>query len=300
MIACVSLSETELDFSRCVAASSGARVVEGPLPAAPLSAKGELLFLASARASDIQQVLEWMRPLVVMIPEAMDADEILAAGAAAVYPVSASVNVMPALALASRGPVSFVISDNPLLRSMARQILRFAGRIPRMDFSSADDTVTVLGAIDEWPELILLDLDSTRVDSLAFFHGLEKVLRNRPHDRARCQILVCKDFAKPGLDILRMRPVLSGHAKKIFHPEGALLALLESMIFFPGPEVEAPPAARNLRELLYGEDLSEPGRSPAVILKAAGSDVMRKSVLFLRAAAFLAREKSAQVAMRAG
>ena len=218
------------------------------------------------------------------------------------YTISSSgVHVLPLLGLPRVSAVCCVVSDNPQLRSISRQILLFSGRVPRMDFSSAENSLAVLASIQDWPELIVLDLDSTRVDSLVFFHGLEKILRARPHDRARCQILVCKDFARPGFDLMRMRPLLAPHAKKIFHPEGALLALLESMIFYPGFSAEAAPAPRSMRDLLYSEDLAEPGRSPSQSIAAiVGNDAIRRSAPFLRLGEFLSREKSSQVAMKAG
>jgi len=299
----ISLSDQDLRLAQYwVAGEAGARVVEGPLPGGPPAAGGELLFIPRASESDLREILDWMRPLIVVTPESTDTDRFFKMGAAAVYAISSrGVHVLPDLKLARNKKVCCVISDNPVLRSTARQILLFSGRVPRMDFSSAEDSLAVLSAIEDWPELILLDLDSTRVDSLSFFHGIERILRARPLNRARCQILLCKDFARPGLDLLRMRPILAPHAKKIFHPEGALLALLESMVFFPGTVVENGPAPRSLRDLLYSEDLEEPGRSPAVQFDSFVNAVApRRTAAFLRLAQFLAREKSSQVAMRAG
>jgi hypothetical protein len=303
VVAGISLSDQDLRLVQYwISGEAGARIVQGMPPAGPPAAGGELLFLPSARDADLREILDWMRPLIVVTPESTNTDRFFQMGAAAVFAIpSNGIHVLPFPGLPPTSSVCFVVSDNPQLRSISRQILLFAGRVPRMDFSSAEDSLAVLGSVQDWPEVILLDLDSTRVDSLVFFHGLEKILRARPHDRARCQILVCKDFARPGFDLMRMRPLLAPHAKKIFHPEGALLALLESMIFYPGFSIPAAPAPRSLRDLLYSEDLTEPGRSPALSMASiVESDALRRSVPFLRLAEFLSREKSAQVAMRAG
>lgn len=303
VVAGISLRDQDLRLAEYwLGSEAGSRVVQGALPAGPPATGGELLFLPAANDSDLREVLAWMRPLLIVAPESTNTDRFFQMGAAAVHTISTSgIHVLPALKLERTSAVCCVISDNPQLRSVARQILLFSGRVPRMDFSSTDDSLAVLAAVQEWPELILLDLDSTRVDSLAFFHGLEKILRARPHDRARCQILLCKDFARPGLDLLRMRPILAPHAKKIFHPEGALLALLESFVYYPGPVLESFSSPRSLRDLLYSDDLAEPGRSPVRALASfTTSEAVRRCAPFLRLGEFLAREKSAQVAMRAG
>lgn len=299
----ISLSDQDLQLAQYwVAAEAGARVVQGPLPAGPPSTGGRLLFIPNASDSDLREVLDWMQPLVIVTPESTDTDRFFKMGAAAVYTISSrGIHVLPQLNLARNTRICCIISDAPVLRSIARQILLFSGRVPRMDFSSTEDSLAVLSAMDEWPELILLDLDSNRVDSLQFFHGLERILRARPLDRARCQVLVCKDFARPGFDLMRMRPILAPHAKKIFHPEGALLALLESMIFFPGAAVENSPLPRSLRDLLYSDDLEEPGRSPLRQIESfVSAAAPRRAAAFMRLAEFLGREKSSQVAMRAG
>lgn len=303
VVAGISLSEQDLRLVQYwISSEAGARVVQGPLPSGPPAAGGELFFLPRARDADLREILDWMRPLIIVTPEETNTDSFLQMGAAAIYSIcKTGVHVLPLLALPRAASVCFVVSDSPQMRSLARQILLFAGRVPRMDFSSADDCLTVLASIQEWPELIVLDLDSTRVDSLAFFHGLEKILRARPHDRARCQILVCKDFARPGFDLMRMRPLLAPHARKIFHPEGALLALLESMIFYPGFQAKAAPVPRTLRDLLYSDDLTEPGRSPShSIASIVENEAVRRGVPFLRLAEYLGRENASQVAMKAG
>lgn len=218
-----------------------------------------------ARLQDVRELLDWFVP--VLLISGRDADipkAYLDLGVCAIHKLPASNGpiLLPSLNLPALQGACFVISDSQVFRTQLRQVLRFAGRQARMDFSSVEDIAQVLAVIDEWPELILIDVDSERVDIVSLFYRLEKILRDRPHLRAKNQMLICKDFDLPGFDLVKLRPLLAPHAKRIFHPAEALLAIIESMLSFPGPPAQDMfQPARNMQEILYGDDRGNPGRT---------------------------------------
>ncbi|HMU82367.1 MAG TPA: hypothetical protein PKC35_03415 [Leptospiraceae bacterium] len=259
---------------------------DSQMPSSPPADLSTLRFLPRADIRSVEEILSWFLPVVVFAGKASDPMPFISAGAVAVISLDdRNPLILPPAELPPRSSVAFVISDDPMFRLRMRQILRFAGREPRMDFSATEDIAQVLTHIQEWPEIIVVDLDSSRVDVVEFIYRTEKILRERPAMRTRNQMMIVKDFAKPGLDPVKLRPVLSPHAKRIFHPLEAMLAILESMVFYSGevePLVDEHP--RSLREMLYGDDFAPPGRlseSFLAGLKSRGTALSRSSQFIL-------------------
>jgi len=272
-------------------------------PSGPLENSGVLHFFPSAGIPQIRELLGWFVPVLLLCAaDAEIPESFFEMGLAAIcrMPADDSMVILPPAPLPQTDSVCFVVSDSALFRTRLRQVLRFSGRLGRMDFSSTDDIAQVLAAVVPWPELIIVDLDSERVDSLSLFYRLEKILRERPEMRAKNQLMICKDFSRPGLDLVKLRPVLSPHARRIFHPSEALLALLETLIFFPSTPVSVGLPARSLRQMLYGDDNGPPGRS----LKAQLSEItaqhraLTRGIAFFEFAGYLEREGASGLAIR--
>lgn len=268
----------------------------------------KLSFFPQARLQEIKELMDWLVPVMLVCgSESPVPDEFLDLGLAAIFklPEVDQPIILPHLTLPPTQGSCFVISDSPLFRTRLRQVLRFAGKQARMDFNSVDDIAQILAAVDEWPHLILVDVDSKRVDVASLFYRLELILRERPTMRARNQMLICKDFGLPGFDLVKFRSLLSPHAKRIFHPTEALLAIIESMLFYPTPEWPATyPAPRSIQEILYGESTGSlrPGGNPGRTLPFPFLDqsarAMRRAVPFQELLVRLSSEQPAGLAMK--
>lgn len=227
-----------------------------------------LHYFPEADVSFCGELLQCYRPLLVLLgsqaqrrPETRD--ELFAAGVAACWAVPAPDAAGFAFPLfpprRKRAPV-YLIEDNPIYRSLLRQLLYFAGYDVRADQHSlaaleelvaiesegphstgnADDA-TGSGLADEpgtrenpalAPAMIIASLDTERLDIPAFFHRLDVYIQryvNRHRPGRGPRILLTKDFQRPGLDVRTIEQSLRAHAARIFHPREALLVLLEAL-----------------------------------------------------------------------
>lgn len=219
-----------------------------------------LSFYPSLNIREIGELVDWCLPVLVLSgvePDKEERNNFLSAGIAAVFPMLSSpgLHFAPELELPADSGSVFVITDDPALRKLYRQILCFAGYDVRMDFHSSEEVMEILSGSKDWPHFILADLDCRTVDPLSFFTRLKSFLKTRSALRGRTRMLVTKDLSRPGLDPL-MASQLRPYARRIFHPQEALLALVECcLLFTPGAKsIIKPdlPAYRSLEEVLFG------------------------------------------------
>ncbi len=256
-----------------------------------------LHWFARASWNDVRELAGLYRPLLLVAradspaTRAECAERAFSVGAAALWflPPRSAPLLFPSLApIPARGFVH-VIEDDPVLRSIFRQLLYFAGYDARMDFRSSAEALVALesAASDDGraaagpgrvPFFTLVNLDSARVDAHGYFQGLSALLQRKPELKARVRTLIIKDFDRPGLNLTAIESALRPHAKRIFHPSEALLVLLEALFLYdpnparpalgwvgPAPE-RAPPPGRSLDELLYGARIrlrTQPDVAPA-------------------------------------
>ncbi len=290
IIAGYKLQASELELARLwlgSAADVPAREVD---TAGPREFSNGLNFLPRARVADLEDVIQWCRPLLILTgreTEVADHEEFfrLGAGACFALPGWDEPMLFPNPVLPEVKGTVFIVTDDGRLRSLYRQLLRFAGYEIRVDFRSADEIAETLEHIHgsetediRLPELILLDLDSSRVDVPKFFHNLKIWTRENPRARAALRVMVTRDFGKPGGDISGLAGAMRPFVRRIFHPHEALCALMEALLF-RGPEtgietghrINLAPSGeyRSLSMLLHGADGRPGARSPRELLAFA-------------------------------
>ena len=275
----------------------------------------------------LRELLDWRLPLLAIVSadrQTRPRRELFSLGLTALYPLP-DLNgplLFPALELpATRGRV-FLVSDNELYRKVYRGLFRFAGFDLRADFHDAQEIITTLRATKpvappnrnqgvnhsetnseknrDYPELIIVDLDSKGVDSLRFFHHLTELYREAPALKEKTRCLVIGDFLnKPGKEVQDLGRRLRNHARRIFHPEEAVFIILEAYLSRPveGPTTQggipagdfrplpqpAPLRPRNIHELLFGDNPTPGKRNPVREFNGRLSELekMRRLLPFL-------------------
>ncbi|MEQ9364558.1 MAG: response regulator [Leptospirales bacterium] len=280
-----------------------------------------LNYFPESRQTDRRELLGCYRPLLVLAGRAAQNQEAQAglfeSGIAACWKVPAPGEAIffPALPRSRRtGPV-FLIEDDPVYRSLFRQLLYFAGYDVRADQQSLELLETPEAFAEpgaRLPALILASLDTPRLDIPAFFHRLNRFLKRHPGRGPR--VMITKNFQRPGLDVRTIESSLRPHVARIFHPREATLALLEALFLSPtdpgaraakpgdaqqgrpltsadaGPGGEAlfgsafastPPASRSLDELLYRPHIKLRETAPALQLRDETQAAFRRVQPFL-------------------
>lgn len=190
--------------------------------------------------SDRRELLQCYRPLLVLAGRDSDRkhvrDQLFQAGIAACWTVPAPGEpiIFPALPRPRRAGPVFLIEDDPVYRSLFRQMLYFAGYDVRADQHSLEILETPDALADlasPMPALILASLDTARMDIPAFFHRLATFLKKHPGRGPR--VMLTKDFGRPGLDVRTIEHAVRPHAARIFHPREAILALIEALFLSP-------------------------------------------------------------------
>lgn len=273
-----------------------------------LRGRGGLLFLAEAGEAQLQELLEWNLPLLIVVGRTARSDRevfyerMRAAGAAAIWELKGpdAILVPPPLDYETTG-TAFLLDDRQTRRRRYRQALFYCGYDLRVDFRDSADLLTTLGeqagngrpprdpagagtttrdagapkstaagtttpggtataATAPAPErLLIVDLDSTRLDARAFFPALRRFFSDQPDHRRTTQVLLTKDFRRTGADLELLAAHIRPLARRIFAPEEALFALLEGLLYAPWVEAPRPagpqnqPVLRPLRQLLTGD-----------------------------------------------
>ncbi len=217
--------------------------------------RGHHAFLAASEAV-VQDLMQLYRPLLLIArPPGGDPqyfERLFGLGVAAVWtpPPPGDTVYFPAVNAAAtpeRRPTAFLIEDDPVFRSVFRQMLYFAGYDVRADQQSleyfVESSATASGdakngtTADDMPALILANLDTDRLDIPEFFYRLQRGLSRSPTRKPR--ILLMKDFDRPGLDVRTIAAALRPHARRIFHPREAVLVLIEALFLCGPPEASA-------------------------------------------------------------
>ncbi len=262
--------------------------------------------LLDGRAEDVAAILEWRLPVLVLCGAAVPIetrDELFRQGSAALWvprELAPGVLLLPPLELPALRGAIFVVSDDDPYRRLLRQLLRFRGYDLRTDFRSAEEMVEVLSALHEetspqsaFPELLVLDLDSRRVDVISFFHKLRELRKQRPALVRRTRVLVTKDFSKPGADVRTLAANLRPFARRIYHPFEAAFVLLEGLVYRDdtAPLHFRSPSYRPAAEIIFGEGGRFPAPSPRATTEILGAELARhsRSIAFLELHRFLDR-----------
>lgn len=91
----------------------------------------------------------------------------------------------------SRGPRTFIIDDSALVRQVLSQVLVEHG-IPVIG-SAADPVFAQTRMANDWPDVIVLDMEMPRMDGLTF---LRKLMRERP-----TPVVVCSTLTQKGASL---------------------------------------------------------------------------------------------------
>ena len=248
-----------------------------------------LNYFPVSSGADRAELLQCYRPLLVLAGRDENRkssyNALFNAGIAACWtaPAPGEPILFPAFPRPRRAGPVFLIEDDPIFRSIFRQLLYFAGYDVRADQHSLELLETPEAFVESpggsesprsMPALILASLDTARMDIPAFFHRLSGFLKKHPGKGPR--VLLTKDFHRPGLDVRTIEHTLRPHAARIFHPREAVLALLEALFISDTPSesrasfagkpsnaaefsdrrpaaafASTPPMHRTLDELLY-------------------------------------------------
>lgn len=233
----------------------------------------------AATETVLQDLVQLYRPLLVVgRPPTGDTgffERLFQLGIAACWtpPPPGDTVFFPALLTPQERRTAFLIEDDPIFRSVFRQLLYFAGYDVRADQQALEYFVeTAAGGagappgkdapVNDMPALILANLDTDRLDIPEFFYRLQRGLSRSPARKPR--ILLMKDFDRPGLDVRTIEAALRPHARRIFHPREAILVLIEALFLAEQPGTPAAGAAsaslyprphRPLDELLHGPNV---------------------------------------------
>ena len=198
----------------------------------PRELSGPPCFYPALSFDELEEILGWGLPLLVVSgakTASKDERELFRRGAAACWTIPSKERplIFPELELPRIGAGVFAIADDARLRFLYRQILRFAGLDLRADFRSSDEIVETMRRLHEensdtvaYPDLILLDLDSSRTDAGSFFYRLRQLLRDYPDLKNASRVLLTRDFAKPGPDISALAKNVRPFVRRVFHPRG--------------------------------------------------------------------------------
>lgn len=253
------------------------------------------VFYPDLSDADLSALMEWKAPLLLFAGSAVRSHPTphferwseLGCGAVWLFPPADAPFFWPILPLPERKGEAFLISDHAPFGRTVRQLMSFAGFSLRIDFRSDAELTTALEekirTPELWPDLVFVDLDSTKIDILSFFHTLKQIFLQNHALRIRTRIVLLKDFSKPGLDIRNITAHLRFFGRRIFHPTEALFMLLESYYFHPIRLEGTLPGYRSIDELLHGPDPELPLPSPERFLdgeSAAWHALRRASPFF--------------------
>ena len=262
--------------------------------------------LLNGTDQDIAAILEWRLPLLVICGAAVSVekrDHYFRQGAAALWiprEQARGVFLLPPLELPEiRGSI-FVVSDDDPHRRLLRQLFRFRGYDLRTDFRSAEEMVEMLRALHDagtpgssFPELLVLDLDSRRVDVPAFFHRLRVLRSEQPGLVRRTRVIVTKDFQRPGADVRTLAANVRAFARRIYHPLEAAFVFLEGFVYRDeqGPLHYRSSAYRPAAEIIFGETGRFPVHSPRGSVDILAGELARltRALPFLELHRFLDR-----------
>ena len=259
-----------------------------------LRGKGGLLYHPRATRADLREILEWNLPLLIVAGRdtALEGAEFLGEmrelGAAAIWELpERDAPVLPPPVSYEQRFRAYLLADRQPHRRRYRQLLFYCGMDVRVDFQSGADLLTVLERESETPgeepTLLIIDLDSTRLDGRAFFPALRRLLEERTHLRRACGILLTKDFSRTGTDIQLIAGHIRALTKRIFAPDEAFFALLEGLLYAPLMGEREPnrtlPRLRSLRDLLVGDNAVLHDAYP-VTDRRASTDFERHAQLF--------------------
>ena len=232
--------------------------------------------------SSLEIVTEWMCPVIIFAGKKIREEshyhlgKLYNYGLPAVWklPENDEPVIFPALNLPDTRHHAYFISENAHYRKLFRQILRFGAYNTRVDFQSNEGLETELKRLAEskdsaWPSLIIVDLDSVKIDVQSFFYLLRNLFQKNPVMKGKTSILVMKDFAKPGLDVRTIASSLKPLTKRIFHPHEAILALSEGMCASKKADktvdIRIKPF-RSIEDFLYGKVTEFRYEDPAKLL----------------------------------
>ncbi len=267
-----------------------------------LRGRGGLMFLAAATLENLRELLEWNVPLLTVLGHATTADapvreDLRQSGAAALWqlPAPGELFATPPLTYPVRA-LAFLLDDRQQRRRLYRQLLFFCGYDVRIDFQSSADMLALLARLDEgdgadpgaaaaaagregFPALLIIDLDSRRLDARAFFPALRRFFEDHPGRRRDCRVLITKDFRHTGTDLNLLAAHIRPLARRVFTPEEAVFALLEGLLYsaYAAPAHRPPFTPRDLRDLLLGDQVAPVNEFP---LPARADELHRRAQLF--------------------
>lgn len=286
------------------------------IPPAGILAQGLHLIL-DCGLDDLRELMDWNLPLQVVAnlqsrPHASRMQlyrDLFESGIAACWEIPApdQTITLPFLSLPPRKGCFYMIQDDNNLARHYRQIGAFAGYDARADFRTAGELITAFEAAlnenvrPQIPEFMLVDLDSERSDPLELFSELGRLLQAQPQHKAHLQLLITKDFARPGLDVPTIEKIVRPYARRIFHPLEAIYVLLEALYLNTGAtgahskqsRSEQPgPAYRSLQELLYGHQQNLQTEVPRPFLTGDQAQTSRAVQPFLWMYHYLAESRA--------
>ncbi len=166
-----------------------------------------------------------------------------------------------------KGKRIFVLEEDSRYCSLLRQIFYFSSYFHvHANFSCAQELLVSIEKND-CPELIVFNLDHSRIHYTEFLEALEKLMTSSAKLRSELRLLFIKDFQIPGFSFGAIEKLLKPHACRIFSPHEAIFALIYAFLH----EEDGQPPKHFLDTILYSHKL----------------DVLRLSPLQMTAAQYL-------------
>lgn len=208
------------------------------------------------RLDRIVEFFTWMQDHLLVLGKEVDAPtrrSLINSGATKVWqiPKYNEVLIFPEMqALPNQGR-AYIYTDNRFHARALRGIFQSAGYHARSDFRRVDEFCEILSA--EQASLLYIDLDCVNDDVGLLLGKMKSILNGKPP-----LIVFVRDLYTAGPNIAFLGNQLRPFARRIFHPNEAILACLESLLLY-SPDARNSLYHRSLEETLY-RDFRNPRR----------------------------------------
>lgn len=250
----------------------------------PSSISPDLNFFEDIDEKGIEEMMDWNLPLIVLTghdtrqsPDEFHRllDFLFETGVAAQLsiPDPSSPILLPPVRFGASRESIFVLMKDRTLRKIFRQLAYFSGRKVRADLQSSEEIIYLLNEISTreeapllWPSILIMDLDHPKSEVVSVITVIRKITQEKKELKNRLRVVLTRDFARPGVPLTGIAPLVSPTVRRIFHPYEAVLALLEEWFFYH-PDQKKQSGIKGmyfhtLEEILYSKQSRFPSKTP--------------------------------------
>ena len=221
----------------------------------------ELYYIPHANFLNLQEIGKTHIPSLVVTrlgPEVQREqlyETLLKAGLASLWvlPDYKEAIVLPKYHYLSSHKRVFLIEEDPVQRSLLRQIFLMAGYnvfIVSSEFEKASSLLKILN-IGEVPDILYINLDHKAFVPTEIMQVLKKIENSKKF--SEMQILLVKDFSIPGFSFSNIENIFYNRFHRIFSPWEVILMLLKSF-FYSDSEKESI-AEKRIEKIIQDKDI---------------------------------------------